>query len=348
MAMNPLTTQLYRAWSDAVAAGEVANQFIAPQDDVAGRWAEGDRVIYGIRLVKDDFAFYAQNLDQSRQIDDSVEEKFVEDTGFICQFNGYRALRPGLKRSQPGRQPTLSAKPADCRFFCEAPDKPLSLISRRPLMQVPLGHYLWNAYYNAAPIEKAGHFLWVPVSQNQPTPVLPHFPQVLTLEFLQDAIALFRKLDKSIVFFNGLGAGASVNHIHIQSAYHRHPIALEKAPLTTLTHCTILGDYLAPGIAFPADAPPHYVFQWVERLQRYHIPHNLVMVADRIVLFPRNIDHEVISELPTDRPGSPAFWGKLLTANRQTFAEVTPDILRQAFQKMGLPATDFAELVSHP
>jgi hypothetical protein len=345
--MNPLTTQLYRAWSDAVAAGEVANQFVAPQDDAAGRWMEGDRVMYGIRLEDEDFVFYAENLDKSRLIYDAVEEKFVGDTGFICQFNGYRSLRPGLKRSQPGRQPALSHSPADCRFFCQQPDQALSLVRRRPLLQIPLPNYVWNAYYNAAPIEKAGHFLWVPVQPNGTTAQLPHFPQSLTETFLQDAIALFGQLDQSIVSFNGLGAGASVNHIHFQSAYHGHAIALEKVPLNPLTHCTILADYPTPGIAFPADATHQQVFPWIERLQRHHIPHNLVMVADRIVIFPRNIDHEVVAELPTDRPGAPAFWGKLLTANHQTFAQLTPDILHSAFQKMGLPATDFAALIAN-
>lgn len=345
--MNPLTLKLYQAWADAVAAGEVANQFVAPQNDSAGRWRAGDRVIYGLRPDDSGFAFYAENLDQAQPIYGAVEERTIGDSGYICQYNGYRALRPGLKRSPPGRQPPLSAEVADCRFFCTDPQQPLSLLRRRPLMQIRLPHYRWQAYYNAAPIEKAGHFLWLPVDPANPA-VLPHLPQVLTLAFLHDAIALFRQLDRTIVFFNGLGAGASVNHIHIQSAFHAHPVAIQQAPLKPLPGVTVLADYLTPGLVFAADASASEVFGWVQRLQHQGIPHSLVMVGDRIVLFPRDINHEVVTEFPTDRPGAPAFWGKLLTADHATFKRVTPEQLRRAFSKMGLNSDQFASLVSGP
>ena len=345
--MNPLTLKLYQAWADAVAAGDVTNQFVAPQDDSASRWQAGDRILYGIRLDDSGFAFYAKNLDQARPIDGAVEERTIGEAGYICQYNGYRALRPGLKRSPPGPQPPLSAQVSDCRFFCTDPQQPLSLLRRRPLMQLRLDHYLWQAYYNAAPIEKAGHFLWLPVHPTRPA-VLPHFPQMLTLGFLQDAIALFRQLDRTIVFFNGLGAGASVNHIHLQSAFHAHPVALEQAALQPLAQVTVLADYLTPGIVFTAEATAEEVFAWVQRLQHQGIPHSLVMVGDRIVLFPRDINHEVVAEFPSDRPGAPAFWGKLLTANHTTFTSVTPARLRQAFNKMGLDEDRFIALVTSP
>jgi extradiol dioxygenase family protein len=352
--MNHFTTQLYRAWRQAVTAGEVANRFRAPQDDPAGRWHQGEHVMLGIRSVGDEFAFYAHNLDQSQDIHSAVEEKFVGDSPYICQFNGYRSLRPGLKRVQPGRQPTLSAAPADCRFYCQTADQPLSLVGRRPLMQVQLDHYVWQVYYNAAPIEKNGHFLWVPVQVEAEQVTLPHFPQVLTLEFLQDAIALFQKLDQTIVFFNGLNAGASVNHIHLQAVHHHQPLALATTPLKPLAHCTILQDYLAPGLVFDLNQPARDIFRWVAKLQRYGIPYNLVMIRDglktgpgghRIVLFPRDIDHEITSELPNDRPGAPAFWGKLITTNRQMFCDIDLSRLTRAFQKMGLSPECFAELL---
>ena len=63
MPMNHFTTHLYGAWWQAVAAGEVANHFVAPQDDPAERWQAGERIIFGVRHTGEEFAFYAHNLD---------------------------------------------------------------------------------------------------------------------------------------------------------------------------------------------------------------------------------------------------------------------------------------------
>jgi len=355
MPMNHFTTHLYGAWWQAVAAGEVANHFVAPQDDPAERWQAGERIIFGVRHTGEEFAFYAHNLDQRADIYSAVEEKYVGMSPYLCQFNGYRSLRPGLNNSTPGRQPTLSAEPADCRFFCQNPAQPLSLVTRRPLQQVNLRHFSWNAYYNAAPIEKNGHFLWIPTQKSEGETCLPHFPQVLTFEFLEDAIHLFKKLDHTIVFFNGLNAGASVNHIHLQSVHHNQKLALETAALASTERCTILADYIAPGLVFNPEQPATEIFIWVDQLHQRGIPYNLVMIRDslrtgpeshRIVLFPRDIDHEITSELPNDRPGAPAFWGKLITSHRQMFCDLDLPRLTRAFQKMGLSPEQFAELVN--
>jgi hypothetical protein len=70
------------------------------------------------------------------------------------------------------------------------------------------------------------------------------------------------------------------------------------------------------------------------------------MIGNRIVLFPRDIDHEITTALPNDRPGAPAFWGKFITANRQTFYDLDLPRLTRAFQKMGLSPEQFAELLN--
>jgi hypothetical protein len=67
--------------------------------------------------------------------------------------------------------------------------------------------------------------------------------------------------------------------------------------------------------------------------------------SHRVVLFPRDIDHEITSELPNDRPGAPAFWGKLITSNRQMFCDLDLPRLTRAFQKMGLSPDRFAKLL---
>jgi hypothetical protein len=201
------------------------------------------------------------------------------------------------------------------------------------LQQVNLRHFSWNAYYNAAPIEKNGHFLWIPVQKSDGETCLPHFPQVLTFEFLEDAIYLFKKLDQSIVFFNGLHAGASVNHIHLQAVHHHQPLALATTPLKPMGNAApVLAGLPGPwsGVS-PESSPPAEIFSLgCISCSNTAFPYNLVMIRDslktgpgshRVVLFPRDIDHEITSELPNDRPGAPSLLG-------QADYHQPPDVLR--------------------
>jgi hypothetical protein len=113
-------------------------------------------------------------------------------------------------------------------------------------------------------------------------------------------------------------------------------------------------NYIAPGLVFNLEQSAEDIFRWVDKLHQLEIPYNLVMIRDglktdtmghRIVLFPRDIDHEIISELPNDRPGAPAFWGKLIITKRKIFCELDFPMLTQAFKKMGLSSDRFADLL---
>ena len=160
--MNKLTRRLYAAWKRAISDEKVVNLFKATQDNLAGHWVKGDHIIYGIRITDGELAYYAQNLSQSRDIHGATAKKRVGNTGYLCQFNSYRALRPGASGRPIGRQPDIPEDLLRCRFHCQDITHPLSLLRREPLLQVKFRHFTWNAYYNVAPLEKEGHFLWIP------------------------------------------------------------------------------------------------------------------------------------------------------------------------------------------
>ena len=127
--------------------------------------------------------------------------------------------------------------------------------------------------------------------------------------------------------------------------HHNQKLALETAALASTERCTILADYIAPGLVFnPETTCCRRFLSGLISLHQRGIPYNLVMIRDRlrtspeshrIVLFPRDIDHEITSELPNDRPGAPAFWGKLITSHRQMFCDLDLPRLTRAFQKNG-------------
>ncbi len=335
--MNDLTTNLYQAWQDSVLSDKIVNEFEASHTDSNGRWIKGERITYGIRSIDGRLTYYAQNLTQSKIIYDAVEEKQVGEEDFICQFNGYRTLRPRSRFDQLGRQQTLSNDPHQCRFYCQDRTKSLSLLVRKPLLQVKLKHFCWKAYYNATPIEKHGHFLWIPSHLHCPDD-LPHFPQFLSLEFVEDAILLFNQLANTLVFFNSLHAGASVNHIHFQAIYHRQSLLIEKAPVISYKGFDLLESYLAEAFVFPKDVQPHRIFSCIQKLQTQGIPFNLMLIGSRIILIPRNIEHEVVSEFPGQVLAALGMCGKIVTVDREVYLKVDMNKIKRAFQKMVIPS----------
>lgn len=335
--MTHLTVQLYEAWEMAVSEGKVVNLFQVKQDDPLGRWIQGDVIKYGVRLTNGKFGFYAENISQSRQLEGTTEVKRVGHSGYLCQFNSFRALRPGGSGRPVGRQPDIPAEPEHCRFHCQDETHPFSLLHREPLLQIQAKHFLWNVYYNIAPIEKKGHFLWVPINCGVPSARLPHTPQSLSCEFLEDTITIFKQLDQTILFFNALHAGASVNHFHLQGIFHHQTLPIEIAPMIDYHGYHLLANYPVQALVFPVETPMDELFICIHRLQQAGIPFNLVLLKTEILLVVRNIDHEIVSEFPGDGFAALGICGVLTTVDRNAYENITVEMIESTFQKMVIP-----------
>jgi diadenosine tetraphosphate (Ap4A) HIT family hydrolase len=331
-----LTKQLYQAWQQAIADNKLINDFRAVEDDPDGRWVKGDEIAFGIQRLGDQHVYYAQNHTQGLTIQSAVEEKTIDEIDFICQFNGYRALRPGGQWKALGRQPGIPANAEQCRFSCQDPTHSLSLLVRTPLIQVRLQHFDWLAFYNAAPIDPNGHFLWIPKPLGDPHGTLHHFPQYLTQELLEDALVLFRTFHQTIFFFNSLHAGASVNHIHFQALYHGSVLAAEKYTIKDFGSYSLLDGHPAKVLAFSKATSCEKIFDWVHQFQKNSIPFNLMLLGDRIILIPRNIDHEIVSEFPGNGLAALGMSGKIVTIDPEAYANATRERIEKAFKKMAL------------
>jgi hypothetical protein len=330
------TRSLYQAWQRAIAANQLVNEFKAPDDDPEGRWSTGDIIFFGLKQDGEKYIYYAKNHTRNQPIYGVVEEKHISGVNFTCQFNGYRALRPGGHRRQVGRQPDIPDTPELCRFACQDRTHPLSLLVRTPLLQIQLQHFTWNAYYNAAPIDPNGHFLWIPSSLSASDQYLPHFPQRLNWALVDDSIRLFRSIKHTMVFFNSLHAGASVNHIHFQAISHTHTLPVESSLLVEKGDYALLKDYPAQGIVFALDTPSHIIFEWVDQFQLQNIPFNLMLVGQRIILIPRNINHEIVSEFPGNGLAALGMCGRIITVDRAAYINTNADAIRRALRKMTL------------
>lgn len=332
-----LTRQLKEAWDKAVVNGQIINEFQASETDPEGQWVVGDRITFGIHQKNGINAYTAYNLTQSHEIQSAVEERAIEGIGkeinFTCQFNGYRALRPGGGRKALGPQPDISPTASDCRFFCQDDTHPLSLLVRAPMLQLSLQHFTWNAYYNAAPIEPDGHFLWVPSLQAES---LTHIPQALSLPLLEDALSLFKQFPGTLLFFNSLHSGASVNHIHFQASIYKQPLPVENWPLQKQKDHYLLNGYVAPLIVFEQPTSAGEIFAWIDRLQQRNIPFNLMLVEQRIVLVPRDIKHEIVLEFPGNGLAALGMCGRIITVDRNAYLRANKDNIESAFRKMVL------------
>lgn len=341
--MTPLARRLYAAWKQAVLENKVINQFEAALDDPDGRWVEGDRIIYGVTSLNQQFVYYARNLDQGCEIKGATAQKQVSNnhnpgsTSYLCRLNGYRALRPGAGHRPLGRQPDIPADSALCRFHCQNQAHPISLLRREPLLAVALTHFTWRAYYNVAPLDAEGHFLWIPTIPASSG--LTHMPQQLTPALIEDALQLFSRLSHSVFFFNALHAGASVNHIHFQSVSHRQPLPVELSRTVKYKGYDLLDNYPVQAAVFSPQQPSDRLAAYITYLQRSDIPFNWVMLSDLILVVARDGDNAIVSEFPGDGLAALGMCGAIATVDRNAFETVTADKIESAFQKMVIPAS---------
>src|SRR3989344_77050 len=231
---------LSNAWVKAVRDGKIVNEFKA---------LNGEKIQFGLALQNGRIEYYARNIETGSEIPALVEEKMIGQSDFMIQFNGYRALKPGGRILNIGKQPDISGEATGCRFYCQDSSRELSILKRDPLIQIALPNYKWNGYYNATPFEKDGHFLWLPVFTDKGA-TISHIRQELSRAFLEDALALFENSDRLMIFFNSLHAGASVNHIHLQAIFHKKALSIESAPIIKQERFAVLVNYPAHGITF--------------------------------------------------------------------------------------------------
>jgi hypothetical protein len=340
-----ITQDLARAWLQAVTAGNIVNEFEADQDDPAGRWAHGDLVRFGLAWSDGAITYCARNVRTAQVIEAPVEERAIGATGFCCQFNGYRALRPGGAPRRIGRQPEISPAVADCRFFCQDPSRGLSLLSRAPLLQVGLANGRWNAYYNSNPFEKEGHFLLVPALTDGTPGNLPHLPQLLSRESVEDLVDFFRQSPGTIVFFNSLHAGASVNHLHAQAVFHKHRLPIEEARTAEYKGFKVLEGYPAQAICFGRNSDLDPIVAAVDRVQRLGIPFNLILLGECILLVPRAAEHEIVAEFPGGVLATMEIAGKIITVDRQVYENIQPADVTSAMNKATLDVRELIDLL---
>jgi hypothetical protein len=332
---------LTATWRKAVQLGQIRNELYASGDDPEGRWKSGDKILFAITHSRHGFSYAGKNLSTDKVINDAFAEKKVPGTEFHCQLNAYRTLRPEGGGLRIGKQPERSPSSNECGFFCKNFTNTMSLLRRAPLAQVMLKNHVWNGYYNAAPLEMGGHFIWVPVQLSDGQVTLPHFPQTLNTAVIEDCFLLHDKSANLVLFFNSLHAGASVNHLHVHTIRLSHPLAIEKQRATLWRRVHVLEAYPVESFLFEGIQSVDLVSEYVVRLQEIGIPFNLVWIGKRVFLMPRNIEHEVTAEFPFDAFSAIDICGKIVTTDRGTYDSISKERIEETLMKSTMAASKF-------
>jgi hypothetical protein len=339
---------LSQAWLDYISTGSTFSDFVADNNDPANNWLKGHTIRVGLKLNELNLPkYYAINMTTQQKIRFVIQEEDV-DAFFCKQFNPYRGLRPRPpERKEPGRLEPPPKEIDKCNYRCQDPKHAWSLLGRDPLTVMMLSKNFWACYYNFAPFEEDGHFLWIAVRVRGNILVLPHFPQKITKDFLRDGITLFKNSRGLLFFFNSIHAGASVDHFHFQAVSTRGKrFAIQNVEVPSGKTAHIFSDYPIRGIAFPLSSPNESLFRCIERLNEKEIPHNLIMLGDIVYIIPRNRDHEIVSEFPYGVLGSMEMAGKFIIANEENFIETDRKRIDSALGKTSLNEDELKSLIA--
>ncbi len=326
-----ISQDLTAAWMQAVRAGQISNRF----NDWQGRSVE-----VGIRIGTNGPEHYALDLKNGTEIGAEVVERGIEGTTLSVQWNQVRGLKPQVRPKGLGRQADYSPGAKECFFACQDSSNPLSLLRRKTSVHLSLPNYQWAAVYNAFPVEKDGHFMWLPILADGSAVAYPHRRQVLDEPLFVDFLELGRASTDMLTLFNSLHAGASVNHIHYHTVACKGGVPLSKASAPSGARRQILEGYPARGLVYEEPIEPRLVWLDVDKLQRQQIPLNLIYTQNRLHLFARNIDHEMIEEFPGGVMACMELSGRLITTEEPFYRNANRDLVHRAFRKTTLGSED--------
>jgi hypothetical protein len=331
-----IALDLSATWEHTVGAGKIRNQF---------KGANGNRIESGVRMAAGGPQHYAIDLETGHEIAAAVLERPIGPSGFVLLLNEFRSLKPRAPMLGLGRQRDYSAEVSDCFFACQDPSNPLSILRRHAPLRTALPNLQWAALPNALPVEKGGHFLWMPVLTDGAITTFPHSPQVLTFPVLEDLLVLAASGTNLLTFYNSMHAGASVNHMHFHTVHRGQQMAIEKASILSLGGRHFLDDYPASGLIFLEDAPAESIWHDVDRLQQCGVPLNLLSTGSRTYLIPRNIDREVVEEFPAGILAGMELAGRPITTEQSFYDSADWTTLHTALQKSTLRNEDVLRIL---
>jgi len=326
---------LFEAWDQAVAGGFIKNVFAAP---------DGRRLEAGVRAGANGPEHYVRDVEANKDVHLPPHSKRF-DNGAILVYNPFGKFKPQAPPTGFGRQADLPAGPDACPLRCNDPKDALSILRRPVPLSTALPHSSWLAFANLTPWQPRGLCLWIPGRPDQLSRGLVHEPQRLSPEKLEDFLAIVRGGERMMTFFNSLHAGATVDHIHFQTAYNDAKLAIESAPRTAVGRYTMVRDWPSSALVFPREVSPEELWGMIGKLQTAGLGFNLIALSTGIFLFVRDPEQEVVAEF--GHPvGAVEFVGWINSSDMDDFRNLTEERVAAGLRKMTFPPGRLAGLLS--
>jgi hypothetical protein len=302
-----------RIWGDLVRSEKVLTE--CPEEGTPNKIEIGVRMSSGIPK------YYADRVGPDGKREDlkqEITERFIEGTSSIVQINRPR----GKKIQGKGEKPP-------CIFYCDQPLEPLSLLNREMKLALSVNGRTYGLFHNAFPIEESGHFLYVPVKFHKGAMTLPHKPnpQAISKDRIEDFLYIFSQSQDMVMFFNGMGAGASVDHFHFQVVPYIRTIktkdGVKELPEQKLGLERALIEECGNGrriVTTPINRgyvhelnEAELIWREVNCFQEKKIPLNWILMGGRSYLFPRKDYKNSKHESAVSRLAGYEHTGKIIT-----------------------------------
>jgi hypothetical protein len=302
--------------------------------------------------VKDDGAieYRARNLTEGKDVEYKVTEEIVPESMFIREFNPFEGFAEKVRPRISGRQPDLPDHSQRCGFSCMDASIETSMLNRKPVAVFKVNGELWQAYSKRIFADKRGHLVLIPDITNPEN----KRGQLITGKDIGAVISMSNESRNTVILYNSLHAGASVNHIHFHLVYHgeRLPIEYENFEKTvTISDVNVYRstDYGIKVIMLEGQNKQEVssvALGFISRLQDEGIPFNLLIANGKVYIMPRNIENEVVSEFP--RPiGIRELYGKFTAYNQTEIDELTKEKIASAFNKLSLTEEQIYNLIDN-
>jgi hypothetical protein len=297
---------LHNAWTRASRDGRIRGHFRLDADTVfqGVQLSQGTIVETGIEMSGSDCCEYVAF--GKRRLTLRPQQRQVGD--YLVRYCPGRVLRP---RRSKGRA---------CPFRCDNPACAESLHRRCLLQEVKLKNLSYRFFPNGALLEPRGHVLMVENEYDR----LPHRPQQLTREFLEDMVEVSRQNPEWICFWNDLApAGGTVDHAHAQLVnVSCQSLPIELAILRSADReggISRLSSYPAAGVVFGMN-DVGVVADAAGTAAKLGIRINLIALGriGKLVLFPRRADEAIVRELGST-PAAMELAGMIVTHKENVY-----------------------------
>lgn len=306
---------------------------------------DGTRLRFGVRSSRGVEEFFAKNAATGQEVPINEQPERKTASGLTVKLNQFRKLRPGQPLLKPGRCPDIILDPRECKFGCMNAGTPNSLLQRPLLLRMKGARKDYAVLPQLAPLEPA-HVLIVPCEGHDPLR-FPHADQLLDDSIVNDLIDSAVNSPGWVILYNSLHAGATVRHLHLQAVEFQQPLPIETAQTAEQQGWRLIDDPRFPGGGLQFNHTERTaLMRAIVVLQSGGFPLNLLARGQKVFLFPRDPNNEIVDVFPYSGFASMEMAGIIYTSSKEAFDRATDSNVNAVLARTALEPRELLKLLA--